>query len=147
MEKELISECSLFLERYSVNVFKLNEWYQVIEDETFSEYLYMDIVDYFAIDVLRQDNSLASSNSDIRITYFLENELYHLLSSEKNRGKAEILTTSLISTVATSIANMYNMDVFIVTGITNLIVLGIVKVGINAWCRYFEEKYKKESKK
>lgn len=147
MEKELISECSLFLERYNVNVFKLNEWHQVIEDETFSGYLYMEIVDYFAIDVLRQDNSFASSNSDLKITYFLENELYHLLSSEKNRGKAEILTSSLISTVATSIANMYNMDVFIVTGITNLIVLGIVKMGINAWCRYFEEKYKKESKK
>ena len=147
MEKELISECSLFLEKYSVNVFKLNEWHQMIEDEIFSEYLYIEIVDYFAIDVLRQDNSFASSNSDLKITYFLENELYHLLSSEKNRGKAEILTSSLISTVATNIANMYNMDIFIVTGITNLIVLGIVKMGINAWCRYFEEKYRTESEK
>lgn len=147
MEKELISKCSLFLKRYNVNVFKLNEWYQTIENETFSGYLYMEIVDYFAIDVLRQDNSFASSNSNLKITYFLENELYRLLSSEKNRGKAEILTSSLTSTVATSIANTYNMDVFIVTGITNLIVLGIVKMGINAWCRYFEEKYKKESKK
>lgn len=147
MEKELITECSLFLEKYNVNVFKLNEWHQVIENETFSENRYMDIVDYFAIDVLRQGNSFASSKNDLKLTYFLENELYHLLSSEKNRGKAEILTSSLISTVAASIANMYNMDVFIVTGITNLIVLGIVKMGVNAWCRYFEEKYEKESKK
>jgi len=147
MEKELITECTLFLEKYNVNVFKLNEWHKVIENETFSEYIYMDIVDYFANDVLRQGNSFASSKSDLKLTYFLENELYHLLSSGKNRGKAEILTSSLISTVATSIANMYNMDVFIVTGITNLIVLSIVKMGVNAWCRYFEEKYEKESKK
>ena len=147
MEKELITECSLFLEKYNVNAFKLNEWQQVIENETFSENIYMDIVDYFAYDVLQQGNSFASSKNDLKLTYFLENELYHLLSSEKNRGKAEILTSSLISTVATSIANMYNMDVFIVTGITNLIVLGIVKIGVYAWCRYFEEKYEKESKK
>lgn len=147
MEKELIKECSLFLEKYNVNAFKLNEWHQVIENETFSENIYMDIVDYFAYDVLRQGNSFASSKNDLKLTYFLENELYHLLSSEKNRGKAEILTSSLISTVATSIANMYNMDVFIVTGITNLIVLSIVKIGVNAWCRYFEEKYERESKK
>ena len=146
MEKELISECLLFLERYNVNVFKLNEWHQMIGDETFSEQAYMEIVNYFAVDVLQYGNSFASSQSDLRITYFLENELYQLLSSEKNRGKAEVLTSSLISAVATSIANMYNIDVFIVTGLTNLITLGILKMGINAWCCYFEEKYKKESK-
>ncbi len=147
MEKELMAECAIFLEKYNVNVFKLNEWRQVVRNETFSEDAYMEIVDYFAIDVLRQGNSFASSKSDIKITYFLGNELYQFLSSEKNRGKAEILTSSLISTIATDMANMYNMDVFIVTGITNLIVLGIVKMGINAWCRYFEEKYEKEPKK
>lgn len=40
MEKELIIECSLFLEKYNVNMFKLNEWHQVIENETFSENIY-----------------------------------------------------------------------------------------------------------
>lgn len=144
MEKELISECSLFLEEYNVNVFKHNEWRQMLEDEIFSEQAYMEIVDYFAIDVLQQGNSFASSKSDLKITYFLEKELYQLLSSEKNRGKAEILTSSLISAAATSVANMYNIDIFIVTGLTNLITLGILKIGINAWCQYFEEKNKKE---
>lgn len=144
MEKELISECSLFLEKCDVNVFKLNDWYQTIEDETFSEQIYMEIVDYFTVDVLQQGSSFASSKSDLKITYFLEKELYQLLSSEKNRGKAEVLTSSLISVAATSIANMYNIDVFIATGLTNLIALGMIKMGINAWCQYYEEKYKKE---
>lgn len=146
MEKELISECSLFLEKCNVNKFKLNEWHQMVEDELFSEQKYMEIVDYFTVDVLQQGNSFASSKSELKITYFLENELYQLLSSEKNRGKAEVLTSSLLSAVATSVASTYNIDIFIVTGLTNLIALGIIKMSINAWCRYFEEKYKKETK-
>lgn len=144
MEKELITECTLFLEKYDVNVFKLNEWHQTIEETTFSEQMYMEIVDYFAVDVLQQGNSFASSKIDLKITYFLEKELYQLLSSEKNRGKAEVLTSSLISAAATSVANMYNIDVFIATGLTNLIALGMIKMGINAWCQYYEEKNKKE---
>lgn len=87
MEKELITECSLFLEKYDVNVFKLNEWHQVIENETFSENIYMDIVNYFANDVLQQGNSFASSKNDLVFMYFLENELYRLLSSEKTEEK------------------------------------------------------------
>ena len=145
MEKQLISDCSLFLEKYNVNVFKLSEWHQMIDDEIFSGQAYMEIVDYFATDVLQQGDSFASSKPDLKITYFLENELYQMLSSEKNKGKAEILVSSIISTVATNVANLYHVDVFIATGLTNLIALGIFKMGINAWCRYFEEKYKKES--
>lgn len=87
MEKELITECSLFLEKYNVNVFKLNECHQVIENETISENIYMDIVNYFANDVLQQGNSFASSKNDLEFTYFLENELYRLLSSEKTEEK------------------------------------------------------------
>ena len=143
MEKKLIADCTFFLEKYRVNVFKLNEWNQMIEEDTFSGKIYMEMVDYFAADVLQQGISFESSKSDLKITYFLENELYQMLSSEKNRGKAEVLTSSLISAVASSVANMYNFDVFIATGLTNLIALGIIKMGINAWWRYFEEKYKK----
>lgn len=145
MEKKLILDCSLFLEKYNVNAFKLSEWYQMIGNEIFPRQAYMEIVDYFAVDVLQQGDSFASSKSDLKITYYLENELYQMLSSEKNRGKAEILTSSLISAVATSVANLYHIDIFIATGLTNLIVLGMFKMGINAWCQYFEEKYKKES--
>ena len=144
MEKKLISDCSLFLEKYNVNVFKLSEWHQMINNKIFSEQAYMEIVDYFAADVLQQGDSFASSKSDLKITYFLQNELYQMLSSERNKGKAEILASSIISAAAANIANLYHVDVFIATGLTNLIALGIFKMGINAWCRYFEEKYKKE---
>ena len=144
MEKELILECSSFFQKCSVNSFKLYEWHQIIEGESFSLKLYNELVDYFAADVLQTGNSLASSNNDLRLIFFLEKELYNVLSSGKNRGKAELLTSSLISAAATSVANMLNVDVFITTGLANLIVLGVIKMGINAWCRYFEEKYKEE---
>ena len=47
----------------------------------------MDIVNYFANDVLQQGNSFASSKNDLKLTYFLEDELYRLLSSEKTEEK------------------------------------------------------------
>lgn len=144
MERKLISDCSLFLEKYNVNVFKLSEWQQIIGSEIFSEQAYMELVNYFALDAMQQGDSFASAKADLKIVYYLENELYKMLSSEKNRGKAEILTSALISAVATNVANQYQVDVFIVTGLTDLIALGILKIGINAWCRYFEEKYKKD---
>lgn len=140
MEKELIAECSDFLEKCNVNVFKLQEWKKLVNGDDFSEVEYDKLIEYFIVDTMQPDNSLASTKDNLNLKSCVEEEIYKVLSSEKNRGKAQILTTALISAISANIANALNINEFITTGIANLILLGIIKVGVDAWCHYYEKK-------
>ena len=51
-----------------------------------------------------------------------------------------LLMSSAISGLSATIASSWNMDPFIVSGFMNLIILSIMKIGIDAWCKYYEAK-------
>lgn len=142
MDKDLVSQCTTFLIENNVNSFKLIEWQQLIEKTDFSIDMYEELIVYFATDEVQPTIIFASSNSDVKFISFLEEGIYHFLSSQKNRGTGEILITSIISSIIPSVASICSIDVSVLTGFANLIILGILKIGIDAWCKYYENKNK-----
>lgn len=140
MDDKLIVDSADFLKSINVNIFKLQEWNDILNAEEFSIGKYSELVNYFVLDSTKNQNGWASQSGNVSVVAHLEKELYEYLSSEKERAKAELLTTSAIGGISSYVAEKLGLDVFIVTGFANLIILGIIKIGINGWCKYYKDK-------
>ncbi len=128
-----------FLTERNFNSFKINEWREILLSENFSIMEYEKLLQYFAVSAFKFQNGFSAASSP-KFLASLEEAIYDVLSDDTNRGKANILMSSAISGLSATIASSWNMDPFIVSGFMNLIILSIMKIGIDAWCKYYEAK-------
>ena len=131
-----------FLTERNLNSFKINEWREALLSEYFSIMEYEKLLHYFAVSVFKSQNGFSSASSP-KFLASLEAAIYDVLSDEANRGKANILMSSAISGLSGTIASTWNMEPFIVSGFLNLIILSIMKIGVDAWCKYYKSKTNK----
>lgn len=128
-----------FLAERNLNSFKIDEWREVLLSENFNIVEYEKLLQYFAIGTFKSQDGFSSASLPSFLAS-LEASIYSVLSDEANKGKANILMSSAISGFSGTIASTWGVDPFIVSGFLNLIILSIIKIGIDAWCKYYEAK-------
>ena len=133
-----------FVTQNQLNAFKILEWRKALESDTFDISNYNKLIQYFSVNIFQTKLGLSSVDSP-KFLKFLEKEVYNTLSSDENKGKVGILLSAAISGLSTVVASEFNMDPFIVGGFLDLILLSAYKIGVDAWCRYYEEKNKPEN--
>lgn len=130
-----------FLSKGKYNIFKVYEWEMVLESSQFDIVKYDELISYFGTSTFQEENGFSAAEPS-GFLQCLEKEIYNVLSNKETTGKVDILLSSSISSLSTVVANHFQLDVFIVSGFLNLIILSILKVGVGAWCDYYEEKNK-----
>lgn len=136
-----LADGKAFLINGKYNIFKVNEWEMALESQNFDIVEYDELILYFSVSTFQAKNGFSAAEQPCFLQY-LEKEIYNVLSNKENKGKADILLSSTISSLGAAVANQFQLNVFIISGFLNLIILSILKVGIGAWCCYYEEKNK-----
>ena len=137
----LLEQGNSFLTEGGFNAFKVEEWREVVESDSFNIVEYEQLLQYFSVSAFKTQTGF-SSIAPPRFLASLEKEIYKVLSDDKNKGKANLLTSAVISGLSATVASALNIDPFIVGGFSNLIILSVMRVGIGAWCGHYEEKMK-----
>lgn len=143
--KEIYHTSLQFVTQNQLNAFKILEWRKMLEGDTFDISNYNKLIQYVSVNIFQSKLGLSSVDSP-KFLKFLEKEVYNTLSSDEYKGKMGILLSSAISGLSTVVASEFNLDPFIVGGFLDLILLSICKIGVDAWCRYYEEKSESENK-
>lgn len=128
-----------FLTERNLNSFKIDEWQEILLSENFSIMEYEKLLQYFAIGAFKSQDGFSSAVPP-NFLASLEASIYSVLSDEANRGKANILMSSAISGLSGTIASTWGIEPFIISGFLNLIILSVIKIGIDAWCKYYKAK-------
>lgn len=133
-----------FITENQLNAFKVLEWRKMLDEDAFDICSYDKLILYFSVNIFQTKLGLSSVDSP-KFLKCLEKELYNTLSDKENRGKIDVLLSATISGLSTMVASQFNLDPFIVGGFLDLILLSIYKIGVDAWCKYYEEKNKLNS--
>ena len=137
--EKIYAEANRFLIKNKVNIFKVIEWEKLLESEDFNINEYDKILLYFNVSIFKDTTGFASVTPP-NVLKIVEEQVYLFLKDERFQGKTELLVTGLVSEICVEISNHIDVNVFIVGGILDLLLLGIMKIGINTWCKYYEEK-------
>jgi len=137
----LINQGYEFLTEGGFNAFKVEEWKEVVEADSFDIFEYEKLLQFFSVNAFKSTTGFSAVEAPRFITS-LEKELYKVLSEPQNQGKANILMSAAIGSLATVVATSLGLNVVITTGFLDLIILSVMKIGIGAWCGYYEEKIK-----
>ncbi len=133
-----------FVTENQLNAFKILEWRKILDANAFDICSYDKLILYFSVNIFQEKLGFSSVDSP-RFLKYLEKELYNTLSDKENRGKIDILLSATISGLSTVVAARFNLNPFIVGGFLDLILLSVYKIGVDAWCKYYEEKNKPDS--
>ncbi len=142
--ERIYNQANEFLTQNNVNVFKIMEWKNLLGNSNFDITEYEKLLLYFNVSVFREGTTFASVNPP-NILKIVEEQVYLFLKEKENHGKAELLITGLISEICVEISKHIDINAFIVAGILDLLLLGIMKIGINTWCKYYEEKIRNDN--
>lgn len=137
--ERLYNEANNFLSKSKVNVFKVIEWKNLLESEDFNINEYEKMLLYFNVSIYKDETGFASVTPP-NVLKIVEEQVYLFLKDERFQGKGELLIAGLISEICVEISNHIDINAFIVGGILDLLFLGIMKIGIKDWCKYYEEK-------
>ena len=133
-----------FVTENQLNAFRILEWRKILDANAFDICSYDKLILYFSVNIFQEKLGFSSVDSP-RFLKYLEKELYNTLSDKENRGKIDILLSATISGLSTVVAARFNLNPFIVGGFLDLILLSVYKIGVDAWCKYYEEKNKPDS--
>jgi len=137
--EELYSNAECFLSKGNLNLFKVHEWRTLLGESDFQIEKYDELILYFSVSAFQANTSFSSVDPP-KFFDCLQKEIYSALTDDANRGKANILLTSAIAGLSAMVATQFQINPFIVGGILDLISISIAKVGVDAWCRYYEGK-------
>lgn len=135
----LYNEAERFLTGEKLNSFRIYEWRTLLSEADFEIEKYNELVLYFSVSAF-QTNTGFSSVEPPKFVECLQKEVYNALVSDTNRGKANVLLSSAIGGIGALVATQFQMNPFVVGGFLNLILISVVKIGVDAWCRFYEEK-------
>ena len=130
-----------FLTEGGFNAFRVEEWKETVEADSFNISEYEKLLLYFSVNAFQTTTGFSSAEPP-RFIASLEKELYNTLSDAKNQGKANVLMAAAIGGLAAAIATPLGLSVAIVSGFLNLVIISAMKIGVGAWCSHYEEKTK-----
>lgn len=139
MNEAHISECCDFLSMYSVNPFKISEWKRTLEGENFDPDEYDSLLLYFAANLSTDNLSFSYQNNVPKFLSELKNAVYDRLVDQRFRGKIDIFAQFGSAFVASTITNATPDKSAILTAFITLILLEVSKMGLDAWCSYYEK--------
>ena len=137
--QDITNQSKAFLVENEFNKFKIHEWDTLLQSNTLDLGAYEDLLLYFSVNAFQTKTGFSSVDPP-RFLDCLEGEIYNVLSDDKNRGKANILMSAAISGISAMVATKFGLNAFIVSGFSNLIIVSVIKVGIDSWCSFYKKK-------
>lgn len=139
--EELYIAADNFLAEEKLNAFKIYEWHSLLSADEFKVEKYDELILYLSVNAFQTIMGFSSVEPP-RFVACLQKEVYNALINESNRGKADLLLSSTISGIGAIVASQFDMNPFVVGGFLNLILVSVSKIGVDAWCHYYENKIK-----
>lgn len=148
MDYKNLQVCKQQLLDSNMNQFVVADWEQLALSEYFDLSKYDGLVFAFAYNIETQ-YGYARKKSSVSFLKAIESTIYEHLTDCETRGKLDILATlsvdSLIDTTGIAahieqIATNTGLAVPMINLFTTLVIIGILKIGVEAWCKYYKSK-------
>lgn len=139
-----ITRCVDFLKTNNINPFKIKEWEEMLNKECIDPEEYDVLILYFAMSI---DGGLAHYSYKSESPEFLaeiKDTIYQNLKNERSRGKIDMITEFGALVVGKLSEKILNDNTMLISVFTSFILLGIVNIGIDAWCDYYEKSKKSQ---
>ncbi len=139
--------CLEFLKNNNVNPFKIKSWEEMMSSDRIVPEKYDALILYFAMNL---NGGLVQYSYKSKEPYFLDiikEAIYERLCDKRIRGKTDVFS-ELVAVVAGDLAGeILKEDSTLISIFTSFIILGIMNVGIDSWCKYYEKTKEIEGKK
>lgn len=136
---------SVELESKGVSTLLINEMFETLEDQNFEADEYESIEMRVFVKALDSSGlGLFLDNRKKSMYDYIKREIHNLVcknSKEYKASKEKFAETfnRLILIVATAVASQLGVEASLITGVVSVLLLGVLKIGKNAWCNYYAE--------
>lgn len=139
MNEKTISECTQFLINNNINPFKISEWQELIKQDSMDIESYEKLLLYFAMNLNENVAHYSYKNGYPQFLSEIRDEIYKKLMDQNLRGKIDLFTQFGSVFVAEKLSNIIIEDSDVLPAFIAFILIEISKIGIDAWCKFYEK--------
>lgn len=144
MQKIMILECLKFLDENNINPFKISEWKEMIGSPDIDLYEYDNLLLYFAMNLSGVVVHYSYKDKKPEFLDAVKAAVYDKVKDQNFRGKTDLFTEFGAVFIADKLGHIVMEDSSILPAFIAFLLIEISKVGIEAWCKYYEETVKAE---
>lgn len=137
-----IEECEQFLKDSNINAFKVSEWKRLITDEDIDPVEYDKLILYFAVNVEKDNMIYAFKGEYPEFLNAIYDTIYEKIKDKKFRGQIDIFSQIGVVLIAEQLTTIVSPDNSVLSVFISFVLLEVSKMGIDAWCKYYEWKKK-----
>lgn len=148
MAYNTLQVCKQELLDRKMNPFVVADWEQLVSSENFDLAQYNELVFALAYN-LESQYGYAKKKTSVSFLDATEAAIYEYLTDCNTLGKLDVLSTlgidslvdsTQIAGIIESLAAKTGVAVPIINLFSTLVIIGVLKLGISAWCKYYEMK-------
>lgn len=137
--------CLEFLKTNNINPFKVKAWEEMLNCKEFKIEDYDTLILYFAMNLNRGLTHYSYKSKEPQFLDMIKEIIYKNLTDKRTRGKIDVMAELNAVVIGEFAEKITNNNSAIISIFTSFIVLGIINVGIDSWCTYYEKNRREDN--
>lgn len=130
--------CMEFLETNNVNPFKIKKWEDMLNQKIIDPEEYDTLILYFAMNANEGVVQYSYKSEEPEFLKAIKDTIYKRLIDRRTRGKIDIVAEFCAIIIGDLSEKIAGNDSALISVFVSFIILGIVNMGIDSWCTYYE---------